>query len=464
MVRKSKRRGIRAADPEFTRVHPNAAGIDVGSESHWVCVPEDRDAQSVREFASFTADLNRLADWLERSGIQTVAMESAGVYWIALYEILEARGFEVLLVNARHVRNVPGRKDDWLDCQWLQKLHSFGLLRGSFRPPAHIAALRTYVRYRSTLIEQSAAWTQRMQKALILMNLQLTNVVSDITGATGLRIIRAIVEGERDPHVLARYRDVRIRASEGEIAAALSGHYTEEHLFLLQAALAMYDVHQRQMVECDAQIERVLHRITEELVASTPAPPAPARSGKIGGNEPRIELRTPLFALTGGIDVCQLPGVGPYAALKLISEVGVDLTRWKSSRHFVSWLTLSPNSKISGGKLLSSRTRTSANRAAALFRICAMALGRGPTALGAFYRRLAFRIGKAKALTATARKLAVLFYRLLTGAEELRQLSAAHYDAGQRGRAVRSLARRAHVLGLALLDPASGCTVPESVS
>ena len=237
------------------RIHLHAAGIDVGSEVHWVAVPEDRDPKPVRAFKSFTSDLRQLADWLEACGVETVAMESTGVYWIPLYEILEERGFEVLLVNARHVKNVPGRKSDLLDCQWIQQLHTFGLLRGSFRPKAESTALRTYLRHRDQLVEEAAACIQRMQKALVLMNVQLHNVISDLTGVTGLRILRDLVSGQTDPQALARHRDYRCKASEGEIAESLTGHYREEHVFLLRQALELHDVYQEKIHACDVEIE-----------------------------------------------------------------------------------------------------------------------------------------------------------------------------------------------------------------
>lgn len=462
------RRTKRAATAErrqrfLERVHLNAAGIDIGSEAHWVAVPEGRDEPPVRKFSSFTHDLDRLADWLEACGIDTVAMESTGVYWIPLYEILEERGFEVLLVNARHVKNVPGRKTDLLDCQWLQQLHSFGLLRGSFRPKAEIAALRSYLRHRDTLVAGAAAFIQRMQKALVLMNVQLHNVISDLTGLTGMRILRAIAAGETHPERLAEHRHDRIRASKQEIADSLRGHYRDEHIFQLRQALEFYDFYQQQIQACDREIEarvRALEARCERPRAPLPATPSPRRTSK----EPPFEIRSPLFVLCGGVDPTELPGIGPYGALKLVSEVGLDLTRWPSEKHFAAWLTLSPNAKISGGKLLSSKTQPSANRAARIFRMAAMSLGRSDHALGAFYRRLAIRIGKAKAITATARKLAVLFYRTLREKRPYREQTAADYDLRQRTRVLRHLRKRAESLGFHLLDRATGEILSAPVS
>jgi transposase len=445
------------------RVHLNAAGIDIGSETHWVAVPEDRDEKPVRAFSSFTHDLHRLADWLEACGVDTVAMESTGVYWIPLFEILEERGFEVLLVNARHVRNVPGRKTDLLDCQWLQQLHTFGLLRGSFRPKAEVVALRSYLRHREKLVEGAAAFVQRMQKALVLMNVQLHNVISDLTGLTGMRILRALVAGERDLERLAAHRHARIRASKQEIADSLRGHYRDEHLFQLRQALEFYDFYRQQIEACDREIEGRLRAL--EASCERPAAPLPSpRTSHKAAHEPAFEIRSPLFRLCGGVDPSELPGLGPYGALKLLSEVGLDMTRWPTEKHFVSWLTLSPNAKISGGKLLASRTQPSANRAAKIFRMGAMSVGRSDHALGAFYRRLAARIGKAKAITATARKLALLFYRMLRDKLAYREQSAADYDARQRNRILRNLRKRAESLGFQLIDRATGELLGASVS
>jgi transposase len=453
--KRAKQRRALLEEAGLRHVHLDAAGIDVGSEQHWVAVPEGRDEHPVRSFASFTNGLRELSDWLERCGIETVAMESTGVYWIPLYELLQERGIEVLLVNARHVKNVPGRKDDCLDCQWLQKLHTFGLLRGSFRPDAEITALRSYVRHRDTLVAEAGSWVQRMQKALVQMNVQLHTVLSDVTGVTGLAILREIVAGERDPVRLARHRDYRCRASQEQIVSALTGHYRDEHVFALRQALECYDFYQRQLRECDRHIEQCLSAL-DRLQDATAELPAPRRKHTQRDNEPRFQLRAPLFALTAGIDVTQLPGISPYNGLKLISEVGTDMARFKTEKHFVSWLTLSPHVNASGGRVLSSHTRPSANRAAHIFRLAALSLGRSDTALGAFYRRLAGRVGKPKAMTATARKLAILFYKLMRGQLDPKALDANYYDEQQRDRTVRSLRRRAKSLGLQLFDVATG--------
>jgi len=459
---KSPRRSRQRARRErrlLEKVHLNAAGIDIGSKSHWVAVPEDRDDRPVREFRSFTQDLHALADWLAACGIETVAMESTGVYWIPLYEILEERGFEVLLVNARHVKRVPGRKTDVLDCQWLQELHTFGLLRGSFRPAAPIAALRTLIRHRDQLVEATASYTQRMQKALGLMNVQLHNVISDVTGVTGMAILRAIVAGQTDPAVLARHRHPRCQATEQEIAASLTGHYREEHLFVLRQALELYDVYQAKIRQCDEAIQEKLRTLEAACEPPGAAMPPSRRRTRPRDNEPAFDLRSPLFTLCGGVDLSQLPGIGPYGALKLIAEIGTDMRRWASEKHFTAWLTLAPRPEITGGKVLRSRTAPSANRAAKLLRMAAVSLRRSDHALGAFYRRLAARLGKPKAVTATARKLAVLVYRMLRDGMAYQERSASHYDQQQRTRVLRGLRRRAASLGLELVDPQTGTLV-----
>ena len=445
------------------RMNPNAAGIDCGAAEHYVAVPADRDPTPVRAFPTVTAELHRLADWLTACGITTVAMESTGGYWIPLYEILEARGFEVVLVNAHHVKNVPGRKSDVMDCQWVQELHSVGLLRGSFRPPAAIAALRAYLRHRETLVQSAATHVQRMQKALLQMNLQLPTVLSDLRGVTGLRIVRDIVAGRTDPQALAQHRDPRCQASEAEITAALTGHYRPEHVFVLQQNLELFEAYQRQLAACDTAIEAHLHTLVTDAPAPAGALPAPRKRKKPRDNEPRFDIRTPLHQLTG-VDLTQLDALGPYSALRLLAEVGTDMSRWPTEKHFTSWLTLAPHNKISGGRLLSSKTPPAANRAAGILRMAAMSLGRTETALGAFYRRLAYRVGKAKAITATARKLAILVYRTLKDRLVYRDPGATAYDAQHRERVVRRLRQRAANLGFTLVDRATGELLTATVS
>jgi hypothetical protein len=453
----------RSSPAALERLHPHAAGIDCGSAEHFVAVPPDRDATPVRPFATFTSDLHQLADWLAACRVTHVAMEATGVYWIPVFEILETRGFQVILVNARHVKNLPGRKSDVSDCEWLRDLHILGLLRGSFRPADGMVALRGYLRHRARLIESAGTLVQRMQKALVQMNVQLPLVVSDITGVTGLRILRDIVAGQRDPHQLAQHRDYRCHASEAEISAALTGNYRAEHVFVLQQNLDLFDTYQRQLTACDTAIEVHLARLAVHAAPPTTPLPPPRRRQKPYKNEPRFDLRTPLHQLTG-VDLSQIDGIGPYNALRLLSEIGTDMTRWPTEKHFTSWLTLAPHNKVSGGRLLSSRTPASANRAAAVLRLAAMNLGRTQTALGAFYRRVAFRIGKPKAITATARKLAILVYRTLKEGLVYADPGAQAYDARHRTHVVRRLRQRAGHLGFGLIDLSTGEVVEEAVS
>ncbi len=446
MPRSKKTRG--KSSGRLSTINPEAAGIDVGSTFHVVAVPGDRDDTPVRTFRTFSGDLYRLTDWLEETGIKTVAMESTGVYWIPVFEILEARGFEVLLVNARDVKNVPGRKTDVNDAQWLQQLHQHGLLRGSFRPRDGVVRLRAYLRHRERMVDYAASHIQHMQKALMQMNVQLHHVVSDITGATGMRIIRAIVSGTQTPDTLAEFRDVRCAASEETIREALTGNYRPEHVFALRQSLELYDFHQAKIAECDTEIEAVLQTLNEER--ATPEQPLPAVRHAKGRNEPDFDVRPALYTLLGG-DLTQIHGFGPYTVLRLVAECGDDMRKWPTAKHFTSWLCLAPGNKISGGRLLSSKTRRSSNRAAALLRIAAVNVGKTQTALGAFYRRLAARTGKAKAVTATARKLAILFYKALRFGMTYVDSGASYYEERYRQRVIQNLHRRARDLGFTLV-------------
>lgn len=442
--RKAKRRA------RFSVVHLHAAGIDIGSRFHVVAVAADHDDEPVRTFQSFTGDLHRMADWLSSVGITTVAMESTGVYWIPAYEILEERGFEVLLVNARDSKNVPGRKTDVNDAQWLQQLHQYGLLRGSFRPTQQIVELRAYLRQRERLLEYAASHIQHMQKALDQMNVQLHHVVCDITGATGMRIIRDIVSGMHDPVLLAEHRDRRCKASVELIREALTGNYRAEHVFALKQAVELYDFYHEQVAQCDREIERVLKRLPQAEPPEAPLPRPRHRGGK-QPNALAFDVREALYGLVG-VDLTQIHGMGPYLALKLIAECGTDMTRWPTAKHFTSWLTLAPGRKVSGGKMLSSKTRPSSSRAAALLRLAAVTVGRSDTALGAFYRRLSARVGKAKAVTATARKIAVLFYNTLRYGMEYVDPGASYYEERYRERVLTNLRRRAEAFGFALVE------------
>ena len=426
-------------------INAHAAAIDIGSRFHVVAVPPDLSDEPVQTFQAFTGDITRMAQWLKALGIKTVAMESTGVYWLPVYEVLEMHGMEVVVANAREARAVPGRKSDVNDAQWLQRLHACGLLRASFRPGRDIAALRAYLRLRERHLDYAAAHIQHMQKALTFMNLQLHHVVSDVTGATGMKIIRAIVRGERDPKVLAMMRDLRCKASAATIEAALVGNYQPEHVFALAQGLALHDFYQGQIGECDRQIEGVLTVLTIERPAPVEPLPKPRHRTK-QPNAINFDVRPSLYQLTG-VDLTQIHGVGPYLALRLISECGTDLSRWPTAKHFTSWLALAPGCKISGGKVLSAKTRKTTNRVAAHLRLAAVTIGRTTTALGAFYRRLAARIGKAKAVTATARKIAVLFYNTMRFGSTYKDPGADYYEAHYRERLVKQLHRRATELG-----------------
>ena len=437
---------------DISPTHRDAAAIDIGAKMHVAAVPPDRDTEPVRSFGTFTGDLQRLADWFERCGVRTIAMESTGVYWIPVYEILEQRGFEVMLVNARDAKHVPGRKTDVSDAQWLRRLHEYGLLRPSFRPKGELAALRAYLRQRERLLDYAASHIQHMQKSLMQMNVQLHHVVTDITGATGMRIIRAIIAGERDPATLAVHRDRRCHATVEVISAALTGNWRDEHVFALGQALELYDAYQAKLTDCDVQIEAVLRRLRN---AANPAGPLPApRHRDNTANAPTFDARAALHAVLG-VDLTQIHGLGASLALKLIGECGTDLTAWPDAKHFTSWLCLAPANKISGGKILSTRTRRSGSRAAALLRLAAVTVGRTQTALGAFYRRLSARLGKAKAVTATARKIAALFYNTLRHGMAYSDPGASYYEQRYRARVLSNLQRRAKSFGYVLQEASS---------
>lgn len=421
-------------------INPQAAGIDIGSRSHFVAVPEGSSDHPVREFASFTDDLQRMAEWLIACGVTSVAMESTGIYWIPIFEILESKGLEVKLVNARHVKNVPGRKSDVLDCQWLQQLHTYGLLEGAFRPTEQVCALRVYVRQRMNQVRYAASHVQHMQKALAQMNLQLTNVVADITGTTGMRIIKAILDGERAPQVLAGMRDCRCKNNEETIARSLHGNFRPEHLFSLKQAVELYDFYQSQIAECDREI--LLQLVSfDEALTSNDGPDI----------KPPTSLSDALQRMSG-VDLTQIDGIDTNSALKIIAEIGVDMSPWKSGKHFSSWLGLCPGTKVSGGKVLSSRSKQVANRAAAALRMAAFSLTNSKSALGAYLRRLRSRLGAPKAITATAHKLARLVYAMLKNGTAYVDVGQKAYEERYRGRVVQNLKRKAQELGYALIE------------
>ena len=425
--------------------HPNAAGIDIGSATHFVAVPPDRDDEPVREFSSFTTDLNRLADWLDACRVDTVAMESTGVYWIALFELLESRGFTVLLVNARHVKNVSGRKSDVLDCQWLQQLMSYGLLRGAFRPADGVCALRSLSRQREMLLKSQARHVQHMQKALTQMNIQLANVISDVVGETGQKILRAIVAGERDGQVLAAMKNVRIRANAEEIAKSLQGNWRGEHLFALKQALALFDFYGTQLAECDQEIEQQLQSLQVH-----DGEPAKGKSRSRARNAPKFDLRTQLFKMCG-VDLTRIDGIDVSTALAVLSEIGTDMSRFPTDKHFSSWLGVCPGTAITGGKVMSGKTKRCVNRAAQALRLAAAALRTSQSALGAYFRRMCSRMDKPKAVTAAAHKLARLIYAMLTKGTEYTDQGQDYYEERYRARVLHHLTKRAEKFGMKLV-------------
>lgn len=416
-------------------IHRNAAGIDVGAKEHVVAVPADRDPQPVRSFKAFTPDLYELADWLKQSGVETVALESTGIYWITLYEILEERGFAVRVVNARHVKNVPGRtKTDVLDCQWIQKLHSFGLLSGSFRPDCQIRTLRSLMRLRDNLVVHSTQSVHHMQKALFEMNVQLSNVISDVVGESGMRILEAILAGERDPAVLATLCSTRIKASRQTVAKSLHGNWREELLFALRVALESYRFAQSKIIECEARIAQHLAQFEDR--AALEAPPA--------------SLKSELHRVCG-VDLTKIPGIKEQAAQIIISEVGLDMTRWNTEKQFASFLGLCPNNAISGGKVLRRSTRKVYNRGADALRLCSQSLTHSKTALGAKYRRLKGRLGAPKAVVAMAHHLARLVYRMLRYGRDYVEKGIAEYEIRFRLQRLKWLKREANSLDMQLI-------------
>ena len=432
-------------------IQPSAAGLDIGSEEIWAAVAPGRGGETVRKFGTFTPDLNALADWLMSCGVDTVAMESTGVYWIPVYEILEERGLKVHVVNARHVKNVPGRKTDIQDCQWIQGLHSVGLLRGSFRPESEIVALRAYLRHRAGLIEHRSAHIQHMQKALQQMNVLLPQVVSDITGVTGLAIIRAILAGERNPQQLAALRQPGCKRSEQEIAKALTGHYRAEHVFALKQALALYDFYTEQLAECDAQIERQFANFKPVADDLPPLPPT-GKSGSHSKNGPSYDARSYLYHMTG-VDLVAISGLNESTVQTIISEVGTDLSAFPTEKHFCSWLGLAPHNDISGGKRLRSRTLKTKSRAGQAFRMAAQSVARSPdSASGAFYRRMKARLGAQQAIVATAHKIARAYYHILKHRTPFHDMGGEEYERRARQRELKNLQKRAAKLGFSLAE------------
>jgi transposase len=439
-------------------VYPNAAGLDIGSREIYACVPPDRAEDNVKVFGTFTADLKALADWLAAHHVSTVAMESTGVYWIPAFELLEARGFKVYLVNARNIKGVPGRKSDVQDCQWIQKLHSVGLLTNSFRPDAEICALRAYLRHRVDLLQHRAAHINHMQKAFQQMNIQLPQVLSDITGETGLAIVRAIVAGERDGVKLAQFRDHRCTSSEETIAKALGnrrlhGTWKEEHLFALKQSLALYDFYTQQVAECDEQIQQ-RYSAMKPRWEGTDSLPTPKRNRKRSKNEPAFDAREYIIRLTG-VDITAVDGIGDSLAQTMLSEIGTDMSNWPNEKHFTSWLGVAPRNDVSGGKVLRSRTLPTHNRAGQAFRQAATSVSNSPSAFGAFYRRKRAQGGPLHAQVATANKIARTVYHMLKYHVQYEDMGAEEFERRHRERDLKTLRKKAARLGFTLVESQS---------
>jgi len=433
-------------------VHPNAAGIDVGGSEHWVAISPDRDRVPVRRFGCFTADLREMARWLVEKGVRSVAMQSTGVYWMPVFEVLEQHGLEVYLVNAQHTKNVPGRKSDVQECQWLLKLHAFGLLNNSFQPTDQIRVARTLWRQRGNLVAQASRAIQRMQKVLIEMNVQLSSVLSDISGISGMSMIAAILDGERDPWTLAALVQPEVKATRKDIAKSLEGNWREELLFILRQDVELYGIYHKKIDDCDLQLRKHLESFGSVVDLKT-QPLGPRPKGKKGSkNAPKFDLRTELYRVTG-IDWAQVNGIDVLTAQTVIAECGAGLSAFASEKKFASWLGLVPTNEQSGGKILNRRTRKVVNRATVALRNAATTLLRSRSYLGAQYRRLRTRLGAPKAITAMARKLACLFYRLIKHGQQYVDKGNEYYEAKYREQQIRSLTKRAQKLGFQLVIP-----------
>ncbi len=443
---------------ELACVHPNAAGLDIGSAEIVVAVPPDRDAEPVRVFRTFTPDLHALVAWLVACGIETVAMESTGVFWIPIYELLEQHGILPYLVNARHVKTVPGRKSDWNDAQWLQKLHALGLLQASFRPDAEIRTLRTLVRYRAELIERRAPHINHMIQALKHMNIQLNLVLTDITGVTGLAMLRAIVAGERDPVRLAQLRQAGCKHSEAEIAKALTGTWDEAQLFVLQQSLDLFDYYTTKIAECDMKLEQQYQTMESRWEPDVPLPDLPrTKPGSKSKNELSFNARAQIARVIG-VDLVAVMGLSAVTVQTLLSEIGTDMERFPTVKHFCSWLGLAPHNDISGGKVLRSRTMKVRNRANQAFRQAAQSVAQSDSSYGAYYRAMRARLGPKQAIVATAHKIARTVYHLLKMREAYREESAEEYDRKRRERELKHLTRRAQKLGYTLTAVSTGAS------
>ena len=442
-------------------VRDNVGGIDLGSERHWACAPSvDGSGREIADFGATTPELIRMAQWLKERNVVSVAMESTGVYWIAPHEVLEAAGLEVVLVDTRRLAQVPGRnkKTDPTDCEWIQRLHSCGLLTGSFRPKEQVCMLRTLVRDKATLVAEAADWVRRMQKSLDQMNVRVHRGVSDLDGATGMAILRAIVGGERDARKLAKLRDARCRKSEEEIAEELSGHWREDHIFSLKQSLKMYDAVQERIGAYDQEILRKLAEMTPEERRHTPPPPLKnqqkARGIKKRGQEP---MRGALYRMSG-VDVTQIDAIGVETVAVVLTEYGPDLSRFPTEKQFVSHTTLAPRVPKSGGKPTKKKKRNSASsRVAAALRMAALSMRHSESALGAYYRSMARRVGGDVAVFATARKLAILIYRLLRWGQPYVDEGAEAFERRYQQQRLQGLTARAKQLGYELTPAGGGC-------
>ena len=455
--RRELARKIQADDVSLEVVHPDAAGIDIGNECHYVAVPSKRDPEHpVRRFGCVTAELKTMAEWLKQCGIRTVAMQSTGVYWIPVYDILQAAGLEVYLVNARETKNLPGKKSDVQESQWLMKLHTYGLLRNSFRPAPEIRRMRNYWRQRNDLIQSAARHIQRMQKVLTEMNVQLANVISDLSGVTGQAILKAILEGERDPYKLAELRDCRVKATQEQIARSLEGNWQEDLLFLLRQEREAYEFCQKQMAACDTQLEQYLKE-QEDRSAGAPLEEEKRKSRrkkKRGHTPQQFDLRAGLFRMTG-VDLTRIDAIDVMTAATVISEAGWDMSKWRTEDHFVSWLRLCPDNKISGEKIIGKGKLRTHNRLTSALKIAATSLTQSDTYLGAQFRRFRRRLGAPVAIKAMAAKLARLIYRMLRYGMQYVDRGAQVYEEQYRRRQVIFLKRKAAELGLQVVETAA---------
>ena len=458
-------RRVAASDPGLTIVHPNAGGIDVGNESHFVAVPPDRDANPVREFGCWTAALNEMAEWLKSCRIDTVAMQATGVYWIALYDVLEQHGIRVVLANAQHTKNVPGRKTDVQECQWLMKLHTYGLMRDSFRLQQDMEYVRTIWRVRDRHVKEAGRAVQHMQKALTKMNIQLANVISDISGLSGQAIIAAILKGERDPYKLADLADYRVKASREEVARSLEGNWRADVLFELQQAVDSHHFAHRQMQECDEKLTLYLASLPTRMLdipaQSEGAPETAAQKRKKAkkprDNEPRMDMKGELKRICG-VDLTSIDGINVMTAFTVISEIGTDMSRFQDENHFTSWMGLAPSKDISGGKAVGRGKKKVKNRVAVVLRTAATSLLESDTHLGARYRHLRRQLPTFKAaVKAMARYLAVLIFRLLTQGEAWVDRGAAQFERRRIERELASLQSKAKAKGFTLVPLAEAC-------